>query len=163
MSARRDGTGDVAAPALRPEPARTHEASGAIGPGADVIKPRVFSRRYAGRPDQVRLARAFLGGILDGCPAADDAVLCLSEIAANAVQHSASNAPGGQFTVRVEIGEPGYVQVQVTDAGGPWREAAGDGDGNRGLAIVRAIATGFGIDGDETGRVVSFGCTWGGA
>jgi hypothetical protein len=35
------------------------------------------------RPDQVRVARAFLATVLANCPAADDAVLCISELATN--------------------------------------------------------------------------------
>jgi len=122
--------------------------------------PRIFIRSYPGRLDQVRCARVFLRGILDGCPAADDAVLCLGEIAGNAVQHSASGLPGGQLTVRVDAGEPGYVRVAVADAGGPWKEPPCDDERGRGLAIVQALASRFEIDGDESGRVVSFRCEW---
>jgi serine/threonine-protein kinase RsbW len=112
-------------------------ASRDAGP-AGAGTPRIFIRSYPGRLDQVRHARAFLGGILDGCPAAGDAVLCLGEIAGNAVQHSASGSPGGQFTVRVDVGEPGYVRVAVADAGGPWKEPPPDDERGRGLAIVCA-------------------------
>jgi hypothetical protein len=123
---------------------------------------RVFTRCYPGRPDQVRRARAFLGAVLDGCPGAGDAILCLSEIVSNAIQHSASGAPGGQFTVHVEVDEQGRVRVAVADGGGTWREPPRDGEHGRGLAIVRALASDLNIAGDETGRVVSFRCEPGG-
>src|SRR6202035_4736116 len=48
-------------------------------------------------------ARAFLRAALDGCPVADDAVLCVSEWGANAVLHSDSRKAGGTFTVRAEV------------------------------------------------------------
>jgi len=45
---------------------------------------------YPGRPERVRQARAAARGLLAGCPAADEVILCLSELAANAVLHSDS-------------------------------------------------------------------------
>ena len=43
-----------------------------------------WSRFFPASPPQIREARRFLATILDGCPAADDALLCLSELATNA-------------------------------------------------------------------------------
>lgn len=51
-------------------------------------RPLIWVRAYPGRADQVREARKFLTNALDSHPAASDAVLCLSELAANAVLHS---------------------------------------------------------------------------
>jgi anti-sigma regulatory factor (Ser/Thr protein kinase) len=68
---------------------------------------------------QVGAARAFLATILAGCPAADDAVLCLSELATNAIQHSRSRQPGGSFTVRAHQHHR-RLRIEVTDQGGPW-------------------------------------------
>ena len=55
---------------------------------------------------------------LAGCPAADDAILCLSELASNSVLHSNSRKPGGTFTVRVTSHEGNYVHIEVEDNGG---------------------------------------------
>jgi hypothetical protein len=41
--------------------------------------PPVTARVFAGAAGQVREARRFLAGVLDGCPAADDALLCASD------------------------------------------------------------------------------------
>ena len=63
---------------------------------------------YPGRADQVSLVRRAVARHLAGCPAADDAILILSEFAANAIVHSASR--GQFFTVRAEL-YPSYVPV----------------------------------------------------
>ena len=53
-----------------------------------------WSRAFPATPTQVREARRFLAGILDGRQAADDAILCLSELVTNATIHSHSRQPG---------------------------------------------------------------------
>jgi transcriptional regulator with XRE-family HTH domain len=74
-------------------------------PGDLALEPkRTCSRTFPARADQVRRARALLGRLLADCPLADDALLVCSELACNAVQHSASARPGGTFTVRAEVG-----------------------------------------------------------
>ncbi|MDQ2875453.1 MAG: helix-turn-helix domain-containing protein [Actinomycetota bacterium] len=78
------------------------------------------SQRFLGRPDQVREARAFLRGILGGCPVADAALLVCSELAANAVQHSRSARTGGAFTIRAQLWPGAWAWVEVQDDGGRW-------------------------------------------
>lgn len=114
-----------------------------------------WSRAFPGTPTQVREARRFLSTILAGQPAADDAVLCLSELVSNAVLHSHSGKPGGQFTVRVEMNE-NLLRVEVLDSGGSWTGAgAPDEQHGRGLNIVSQLAVAWGRDGDgETGWTV---------
>jgi serine/threonine-protein kinase RsbW len=111
-----------------------------------------WSRAFPGTPVQVREARRFLSTILAGQPVADEAVLCLSELVSNAVLHSHSGKPGGQFTVRVEMNE-NLLRVEVLDDGGSWRGAdAPDEQHGRGLNIVGQLAVAWGRDGDsETG------------
>jgi hypothetical protein len=46
--------------------------------------PAVTGRVFPGEAGQVRAARRFLAGLLDGCPAAGDALVCVSELATNA-------------------------------------------------------------------------------
>jgi serine/threonine-protein kinase RsbW len=122
--------------------------------------PPVIARVFAGDAGQVRAARRFLAGVLDGCPAAGDALLCVSELATNAVLHSRSGRPGGRFTVRATV-RAGSVRVAVTDEGGPWgRERDGDGQSGRGLLIVGELASRWGQDEGGAGWTVWFEIDW---
>jgi anti-sigma regulatory factor (Ser/Thr protein kinase) len=107
---------------------------------------------YVGAPDQVHRVRAFLRTVLEGCPVADDAVLLASEVAANAVLHSDSGRPGGQFSVRAEVSVGRRVRVEVHDQGGAWvlRPARQDGRWH-GLDLVSQIASTWGREGDPDG------------
>jgi anti-sigma regulatory factor (Ser/Thr protein kinase) len=98
------------------------------------------TRAFPGTADQVSAARRFLAALIDGFPAADDALLCLSEVVTNAIQHSHSARPGGRFTVRAAYA-PGHLRVEVEDGGGPWQPHQHHHDhGGRGLAILSALA-----------------------
>jgi anti-sigma regulatory factor (Ser/Thr protein kinase) len=122
--------------------------------------PPVTARVFAGDAGQVRAARRFLAGLLDGCPAAGDALLCVSELATNAVLHSRSGRPGGRFTVRATV-RAGSVRVAITDEGGPWRrERQADGQNGRGLLIVGELASRWGRDEGGTGRTVWVEIDW---
>jgi anti-sigma regulatory factor (Ser/Thr protein kinase) len=109
---------------------------------------------YPGTIEHIRIVRADLRAILNGCPMADDVILCASELAANAAIHSRSRLPGGTFTVRVKISPGGYAWVEVEDDGGPSTPAIRDSTERHGLDIVRALATGWGIGGGHTTRTI---------
>jgi hypothetical protein len=88
-----------------------------------------------------------------GCPAADDMTLIVSELASNAVVHSASR--GQFFTVRAEL-DLGHVRVEVEDLGGSWRGRHSDGRPH-GLDVVEAFTgpDGWGVEtAVDGGRVV---------
>ncbi len=95
-----------------------------------------YQRTFPGRPDQVARVRREVAAQLDGCPAAADAVLIASELAANAVTHSAS--AGKFFTIRCQA-YPGYIWIECEDLGGEWHCKPAD---NRphGLDIIEALA-----------------------
>lgn len=124
---------------------------------------RILARRtFPGLPEQVRVARRWLAQIVDGFAAVDEVLLACSELAANAIMHSESGRPGGYFTVRLAIRQD-IVRVEVLDEGGTWSRGHGrsvyasvqDEDVSqygRGLAIVAAITSAWGIVGDDHGR-----------
>jgi len=116
-----------------------------------------------GRPESARAAREFTASCLPGCPSVYEAMVCVDELAANAIQHSRSGLPGGTFTVRVTT-EPGrWLRVEVEDAGPVLRAVPADPDPadvdehGRGLVLVDTLA-------DEVGGGIGrwwFRMTWG--
>jgi serine/threonine-protein kinase RsbW len=111
-------------------------------------------RAFAAQPLQVAQARRFVAGVLSGFAVTADIVLCVSELASNAVLHSNSGAPGGQFVVRAWISAVGRIRAEVEDRGGPWvQNNDHDEERGRGLIIVASLATRWGITGSEAGRV----------
>jgi serine/threonine-protein kinase RsbW len=107
-----------------------------------------WSRIFPATPEQVREARQFLSAILGDRAAADDAVLCLSELVTNASAHSNSAKPGGHFTVRAQLHDD-LLRVEVLDGGGPWTwPTYPDEQHGRGLLIVASLARAWGRDGD---------------
>jgi serine/threonine-protein kinase RsbW len=118
------------------------------------------SQSFPARADQVRQARAFLRPVLADCPVADEVLLVCSELAGNAVQHSASARLDGHFTVRVVIRTGVHVWIEVEDNGGRWTTRERTGERGRGLFIVDDLATYWDIRGDDTGRVVCARLDW---
>jgi serine/threonine-protein kinase RsbW len=116
-----------------------------------------WSRAFPAIPAQVREARQFLSAILDGRPAAANAILCLSELVTNATVHSRSREPDGHFCVRVQL-HGDYLRVEVTDQGGPWANPANTNERNgRGLLIVDQLTRAWGRTGnDQTGWTIWF-------
>ena len=112
-----------------------------------------FTGTYPGRADQVRHVRHALARHLAGCPAADDTILIASELASNAIVHSASQ--GEFFTVRAEL-HPDYVWIEAEDLGGLWHCAQPD-DRPHGLDVVEALTgpDGWGVEtSTDGGRIV---------
>jgi hypothetical protein len=140
------------------------EAGGArmsAGPGTGLAQAGAGVRMHSfpGTLDQVREARSFAARLLAGCPRADDAALCVSEFAANAVLHSDSG-DRWRFIVRVEVFAPDYSWVEVEDGGGPWALARAAGVGGHGQDIVDRIASEWGVDGDLDGWIAWARLDW---
>jgi anti-sigma regulatory factor (Ser/Thr protein kinase) len=118
-----------------------------------------WARTFPAVPAQVREARRFLAGLLDGGPAAGDALICLSELVSNAVVHSRSRESGGSFTLRVQLADQ-RLRVEVCDQGGPWHSPGRPSSaepGGRGLLIVGQLASRWGCEGhSRTGWTVWF-------
>ena len=103
------------------------------------------------RPEEVQVARAFVGGVLGAShPCADVAVLLASELVTNSVRHSGSAVPGGLVTVTVAAGED-VIRVEVTDrcAGSVpvlLPPAGGEAEGSRGMRLVEELAARWGYE-----------------
>jgi len=121
-------------------------------PAPQALAQRTSEITYPGAAEHIRAVRANLRSLLVGCPMADDVILCASELAANAALHSNSCLVGGTFTVRAEISTGHHARIEVEDNGGPWTSTSNELPGHHGLDIVRALATDWGIDGDQTTR-----------
>ncbi|MEU9890484.1 ATP-binding protein [Sphaerisporangium sp. NPDC051011] len=116
-----------------------------------------------GRVASVGLARVFVREVLraGGCPETDDAVLMVSELVTNALQHSRSgHRPDGRLVV-VLTDHGDAVQVDVMDEGSierprVRREVDDGAEGGRGLWLVCELAASWGWRKDEDGHVVWF-------
>ncbi|MGP2438886.1 ATP-binding protein [Streptomyces sp. JW3] len=86
-------------------------------------------------------------------PVVDDAAVIVSELTSNAVQH----APAAELTLSLRL-STGHVWVSVSDHGPRTRiqphEAADTDERGRGLAIVEALATRYGVDSSAAGTTV---------
>jgi anti-sigma regulatory factor (Ser/Thr protein kinase) len=116
------------------------------------------TRAFAAELAQVRLIRAFVSERGQGCPFLADLLLAASELAANAIRHSAP-APDGTISVTV-ICDAGMAWLAVTDGGQgastPHLHAAQEGDeGGRGLQLIDALAWRWGFT-----RVRDASTTW---
>ena len=132
---------------------------GRIPPGFTAPVPATLGLRttevsYPGGTEHIRAVRADLRAALEGCPRADDVILCASELAANAAQHSRSRLPGGTFTVRATVSPDHDAQIEVRDDGGPWTQAVTDPARYHGLDIIRAVADAWGIEDGRATRTV---------
>jgi serine/threonine-protein kinase RsbW len=121
---------------------------------------RASAATYPGGAERLPAVRADLRILLAGCPVVDDVIQCAAELAANAVRHSKSRLAGGAFTVRAEIYPNDYIWIEVEDDGGPWLDAARDPGRGHGLEIVNALASDWGVEGDEASRVVWARLDW---
>ncbi len=118
---------------------------------------RAWQQTYPGTEEQVGHVRAALRPLLRDCPLADDVVLAMSELAANAVRHSGSGEQGGTFTARLQHVPGAYVLGQVEDAGSSWGgDLEGSARDHSGLFVVLNIAATCGVTGNGCKRVVWF-------
>lgn len=116
-----------------------------------------WQRRFPRARSSVPAARAFAlealaqWGVTDR---QDEVRLCVSELATNALLHSAP--VGREFSLRL-VADDLTVRIELRDSGGgrPRITPAGTDDcGGRGLRLVTALADDFGVDEHITGKTV---------
>ncbi len=117
-----------------------------------------WRRVFPGREDQVRHVRRFVAELLAGHPERDDVALCATELATNAIAHTASGR-GGLFAV--ELSWAGMtIRLAVADGGAPTGPVPRQHDpdaleeAGRGLNLVASLCDSYGAEGDQRGRVV---------
>ncbi|WP_267594562.1 ATP-binding protein [Carbonactinospora thermoautotrophica] len=118
----------------------------------------VWSRMFPGRPEQVAAARRFVTAVLSEWGFEEGGVraarLVVSELATNAIRHTASGESGGRFIVAVGCADD-HIRIVVTDQGSstkPTRVVDPDGAENgRGLFTVSELAADWGVEGNEDG------------
>jgi hypothetical protein len=117
----------------------------------------VWQQAYPGRVEQAGQVRADVRQLLSGCPVADDVVLLMSELAANAVRHSRSGEDGGTFTVRVTEVSGRCVRGEVEDEGSGWHgKLQCSARLASGLNILIALSDACGVSGADGKRAVWF-------
>ena len=120
-----------------------------------------WRRVFPGEERQLGELRRWLAALLPDHPARDDAALVATELASNAVRHTASGR-GGWFAAEITW-HVSMVQVAIADSGGPGQPhiiedpAAEHG---RGLQLVRGLSTRSGACGDQRGRLVWAHILW---
>jgi serine/threonine-protein kinase RsbW len=125
-------------------------------------------RVFPGRPDQVAQARRFVGRVLSGCPVADDALLCVSELASNAIRHTRTGRNGkfqvvvwrGMASACVAVLDDGSDTIPTPTPGQTGRLA----ESGHGLLAVQALAAWWGHhtyrDGSIRGTAVCCRLDW---
>jgi serine/threonine-protein kinase RsbW len=120
------------------------------------------ARTFAGSPEEIRNVRHFIRQCIEGCPVADDVILLASELATNAVRHTASGVDG-TFCVLVQTAS-GSVRVEVHDLGSDSapaiRHTSPPEESGAGLTLVDMISDRWGCHGSQLGRVVWFEMDW---
>jgi anti-sigma regulatory factor (Ser/Thr protein kinase) len=147
-------------------PSQRHRPSDATGEGATVSAKTASSglrwrQVYKGEERQLGLMRRWLASLLPECEARDDVISVATELASNAIRHTASGR-GGWFAVEVTW-HRSVVQVAIADCGGPGEPHKvddPDGEQGRGLLLVEALSARTGCIGDQRGRLVWAQVAW---
>jgi len=120
-----------------------------------------WRRAFPGDERQIAVLRRWLASLLPACPGRDDVTFVTTELATNAIQHTASGR-GGRFEVEVTWHGP-VVRVAVADGGalgGPRVIDDPLAENGHGLLVVHHLAARTGTRGDYRGRLVWADIPW---
>jgi anti-sigma regulatory factor (Ser/Thr protein kinase) len=116
---------------------------------------------FRGEASEVGAVRRWLASLLPECPARDDVISVATELASNAIMHTASGHHG-MFAVEVTW-HRAMVRVAVADRGAPAEPRVvedPDGEAGRGLLLVRGLSVRTGVEGDHQGRTLWAEVSW---
>ncbi|MDF4250947.1 ATP-binding protein [Streptomyces sp. WMMB303] len=120
--------------------------------------PHFREHFYRRERRSVPRARAFVRRALEDWGAAargDDVLLCVSEIATNALLHGVP--PGRGFRVMLWLESDGQLRIEVHDSGEgtpTLSSATDDAETGRGLLLVETLADKWGVGARNPGKVV---------
>ena len=126
----------------------------------ELTKAALTRRRFDRRPEEVAAARRFVrGGLTRGSDAWETAQLLVSETVTSSLDHAASDTGSGTLEVGYAV-VGRRLRVEVSDDGGPARLRRRIGvvrsAGGRGLELVRALASRWGVRESSAGRTIWF-------
>jgi serine/threonine-protein kinase RsbW len=126
----------------------------------DLTKATMIRRRFDRRPEEVAAARRFVsGGLIRGSDAWETAQLLVSETVTSSLDQSVSTTGSGTLEVGYAV-VGRRLRVEVSDDGGPARLRrrihAVRSAGGRGLELVRALASRWGVRESANGRTIWF-------
>ena len=136
------------------------DQSSAAGALSGFVPGQRCRRVLPGEERQLGVLRRWLASLLPDCPARDDVLVVATELASNAIQHTASGL--SWFAVEVTWHEP-VVHIAVADCGGPGEPQVIDdpaGERGRGLRLVQGLSVRTGYIGDQHGRTVWAQIAW---
>ncbi|MEV0282393.1 ATP-binding protein [Streptomyces sp. NPDC050610] len=127
------------------------------------IQPSVQRQRFYRRERRsVPLARGFVWQALADWGVrgrGEDLLLCVSELATNALLHGVP--PGRGFRLVLRLSADGVLRLEVHDSGGGWPHARTDAsdasaasEGGRGLFLVEMLSDKWGVSERTPGKVV---------
>ncbi|MFJ8308849.1 MULTISPECIES: ATP-binding protein [unclassified Streptomyces] len=133
---------------------------------SEMTESEFRERFYPRRRQSIPAAREFAeGAVADWgfVHRLDDVLLCVSELATNALVYGVP--PGRGFLLRLELCDGAVLRVEVHDSGGGVPRVVDVADeGGRGLLLVAAMADKWGVGERDPGKVVwcEFVCPGGG-
>ena len=116
---------------------------------------------FPGHERELSGLRRWLTWLLPHSPTLEDVLIVATELASNAIQHTASGRGAG-FAVEITW-QKSVVRVAVADSGGPAGPRVIDdptGERGRGLLLVRGLSLRTGATGDHRGRLVWADIAW---
>ena len=115
------------------------------------------AKDFASRPESVSEVRAFARDALAGLDlAVDDVVLCVSELVTNAIRHSTPHE--GTFHLDILV-DRDKLRIECHDSGAKrptLLAASGADEGGRGLLLVQALTSRWGVGLRPAGKCVWF-------